>query len=203
MFEEYFFVKQRVINIFAQFHMRIAFSLKSIGYKNFNEQMMISGMYCAAMREVGADPGPVLDFVAQVGRDGVAAGLARDTVPQAAREFMRTTFAFIDANQPHCVAAALALGREQIIPEMFQALLERMGIGEDRAPTFHYYLKRHIELDGESHGPISLFMLEQLCEGDPSKLEQARIAAQQALEARLAFWDGVLEALPVRLALPA
>ena len=42
MFEEYFFEKQRVINIFAQFHMRIEFSLKSIGYNNFNEQMMIS-----------------------------------------------------------------------------------------------------------------------------------------------------------------
>ena len=44
MFEEYFFEKQRVINIFAQFHMRIEFSLKSIGYNNFNEQMMISDL---------------------------------------------------------------------------------------------------------------------------------------------------------------
>ena len=52
MLEEYFFEKQRVINIFAQFHMRIEFSLKSIGYNNFNEQMMISEVMTAELLTV-------------------------------------------------------------------------------------------------------------------------------------------------------
>ena len=56
MFEEYFFEKQRVINIFAQFHMRIEFSLKSIGYNNFNEQMMISETVTEALAQARLDP---------------------------------------------------------------------------------------------------------------------------------------------------
>ncbi|MCF8017143.1 MAG: DUF3050 domain-containing protein, partial [Chromatiaceae bacterium] len=61
--------------------------------------------------------------------------------------------------------------------------------------AFHYYLKRHIHLDEDFHGPLSMSMLEQLCEDDPKRLDEAVIAAEEAICARIRFWDGVLEAV--------
>lgn len=105
---------------------------------------------------------------------------------------------FIDSDRAHAVAAALALGRERIIPAMFRAFLARMGITPEQAPTFHDYLNRHIHLDEDFHAPLSLRLLEHLCGDDPVRIEEARQAAIQAINARITFWDGVLASLPSR-----
>ncbi len=152
-------------------------------------------LYCGAMADVGADVSIPQRFIRLVQDKGVQAALQADFVPDAARRFSRTTFAFIDSGQAHTVAAALALGREKIIPAMFRAFLAQMGMTEAEAPTFHYYLKRHIHLDEDFHAPLSLRLLEQLCEGDEQKIAEAELAAQQALQARILFWDGVLVAM--------
>ena len=97
-------------------------------------------------------------------------------------------------------AAALALGREHIIPCMFRTMLGRTGVAEDRAPIFHAYLNRHIHLDEDFHAPLSLRLLNGLCGDDPRRTEQAVAAARVAVEARLKFWDGVLAAIEARKA---
>jgi hypothetical protein len=116
-------------------------------------------------------------------------------IPPAAQNFVRQTFAFIDSNKAHHVAAALALGREHIIPSMFQNLLDKMGIAHAQAPMFYYYLKRHIFLDGDFHGPMSLRLLHYLCAQDAHKINTAQAAAAQAIRARIEFWDAVLVAV--------
>ncbi|MEJ2344782.1 MAG: DUF3050 domain-containing protein [Gammaproteobacteria bacterium] len=157
-------------------------------------------LYCGAMREVGADPEPMLAFLERVRRDGIQTALSDPTVPAAAREFTTATFRFIATDKPHVVASALALGREHIIPNMFRALLKRMGIGEADAPLFHFYLNRHIHLDEDFHAPLSLKMVARLCDGDAVRMGEAQQAAKDALEARIRFWDGVGEALQARAA---
>ena len=149
-------------------------------------------LYCAAMREIGADPAPVLNFVDIATSQGVDSALALDFVPDASRLFVSSTFNFLAGGKPHVVAAAFALGREHIIPGMFRSFLECMGITEKDAPVFHYYLKRHIFLDADFHGPISLQLLNELCAGDEALLQEAEAAACAAVEARIRFWDGVL-----------
>ncbi|HKB60409.1 MAG TPA: DUF3050 domain-containing protein [Gallionellaceae bacterium] len=153
-------------------------------------------LYLRAMREIGANPEAPLRFVGLAAREGIDAALAAGIAPPAAAEFTRATFSFIRAGQPHVAAAALALGREHVIPEMFRAFLSRMGIAEQQAPVFHYYLRRHIHLDEDFHAPLSLRLLHGLCAGDPARIDEARDAARQAVDARLAFWDGVCAALP-------
>lgn len=152
-------------------------------------------LYCGAMREIGADPQPALDFIACVARSGIEAALDLPGIPAPSRTFMRTTFALVDLERPHLAAAALALGREHIIPTMFRSFLRDMGIAESDAPMFHFYLHRHIHLDEDLHAPLSLRLLDHLCAGDPERIAQARNAAQAALTARLAFWDGVALAI--------
>ena len=51
---------------------------------------------------------------------------------------------------------------------------------EQQAPVFHFYLNRHVELDGDFHAPLSLRLLNGLCENDPTKIEEAITAAQAA-----------------------
>lgn len=154
-------------------------------------------LYLGAMREIGADASQMQRFIAAVRQQGLApALLATAGVPEPALRFTRVTFGFIESGRPHAVAAALALGREHVIPAMFRAFLARMAVTEQQAPTFHYYLNRHIHLDEDFHAPLSLRLLDALCGDDAGKRAEAEAAAVQAVEARIAFWDGVLAVLP-------
>ncbi|MGQ9862546.1 MAG: DUF3050 domain-containing protein [Thiobacillaceae bacterium] len=153
-------------------------------------------LYLGAMREIGADADRPARFVELVRSHGIETALNSGLVPGPSAAFTRVTFDFIASGKPHVVAAALALGREHVIPSMFRAFLARMAVSEQEAPTFHYYLKRHIHLDEDFHAPLSLRLLDGLCAGDPVKIAEAETAARQAIEARILFWDGVLAALP-------
>jgi hypothetical protein len=152
-------------------------------------------LYMNAMAEIGADTQLPQRFLETVQNTGARDALESALVPEPARRFSETTFCLIDEDKPHMVAAALALGREHVIPGMFRRFLENMEIGEDLAPGFHYYLKRHIDLDQGIHGPLSMQMLETLCDGDALALQEAEAAAEEAICARIRFWDGVHEAI--------
>lgn len=153
-------------------------------------------LYIQAMEEVKEGSSEdIRAFVSKVATDSFDVAKESMQIPAVAKEFMETTFGFINSEKPHVVAAAFALGREHIIPEMFRALLDKMNISREEATVFHYYLDRHIELDGDHHGYMSLRMLDLLCEGDDVKIAEAEEAALQAIRARITFWDGVLEAI--------
>jgi hypothetical protein len=156
-------------------------------------------LYIGAMEEVGADTQPVKAFLKSVQRNGIERALKIAKIPEPSRQFMQTTFGFIDSGKTHLVAAAFALGREQVIPGMFRALLTDMNISKKKAPLFYYYLERHIHLDDEFHGPLSIRLLGHLCDGSDVKLRAAAKAGREAIEARIALWDGVRAALPSSL----
>jgi hypothetical protein len=147
------------------------------------------------MREGGANTEPPLRFLDLVREQGVDAALYSDLVPLPARYFCETTFCFLREDKPHVVAAAFALGRERIIPGMFRRLLDKLPWNAEQAPAFHHYLTRHIHLDANIHGPLSLRLLESLCGGDPARIAEAETAAEEAICARIRLWDGVLEAI--------
>ncbi|MDP2057495.1 MAG: DUF3050 domain-containing protein [Thiobacillus sp.] len=153
-------------------------------------------LYLEAMREIGADADTPTRFVQQVAGQGIAAALGASLAPAPSAAFIRTTFDFLASGKPHTVAAALALGREHVIPSMFRAFLSRMAVTEAQAPSFHYYLNRHVHLDEDFHAPLSLRLLAALCGDDVDKWREAEAAAETAVNARLLFWDGVLQALP-------
>lgn len=150
-------------------------------------------LYCGAMDEIGANTKPILKFVEQLKTTNISEALMEEYVPASSRKFTQQTFAFIESGQTHQVAAALALGREHIIPCMFRSFLKNLGVTEKDAPSFHYYLNRHVHLDEDFHAPLSLRLLNSLCEDDEQKQHDAINAAELAVTARIDFWDGVLE----------
>jgi hypothetical protein len=158
-------------------------------------------LYRSAMEEVKKGSTALVNtFIDKVASDSLENALQTIQIPSPAKAFMETTFNFVHSDKPHVIAAAFALGREHIIPEMFRALLEKMKISREDAEVFHYYLDRHIELDGDHHGPMSLRMLDLLCEGDEAKISEAEEAALHAIKARIMFWDGVLSGIEERKA---
>lgn len=151
-------------------------------------------LYLGAMEEIGADTSQIRAFVANVASQGYEKALADPENPPASVAFTRHTFEVLASGKPHLAAAALALGREKIIPMMFRRFLAEMKVSEEDAPRFHFYLNRHVHLDEDFHWPLSLRLLNALCDSE-EKEREAEEAARQAIEARLAFWDGVMEKL--------
>ncbi len=151
--------------------------------------------YLQAMEEIGADTSGPRAFLEKVVSDGIEKALDDDVVPVPARQFSQTTFCIINEDKPHLAAAALAVGRERIIPGMFRDILRHIGIDSEQAPAFHQYLERHIHLDEDFHADLSMRLLEYLCDEDDKRLEEAEAAAEEAICARMRFWDGVHESI--------
>ena len=151
-------------------------------------------LYRRAMQQCGASTEIIDGFVYQLGQgDSVNSTLEQPRLPDAARRFVRSTFSFIATGELHIIAAAFTFGREDLIPGVFTAFIrdqdERLS---GRLALFRWYLDRHIEIDGEEHGPMSLRMVSGLCGSDPTKWREAETAAVQAIEARLTLWDDIL-----------
>jgi len=109
---------------------------------------------------------------------------------------MSFTFDVIGRNQAHLLAAVLAYGRETLVPQLFRSLIEGLQVNASEAPGLYGYLERHVQLDEQEHGPLAVLMVQELCEGSSKKLAEAMDVAEQALAARLDFWNGIHAALP-------
>lgn len=148
-------------------------------------------LYLEAMEQSGADTAPMLSLIASLTSKPVAAALK--AIPSGAQAFVESTFGLIESGNVHAMAAAFTFGREDIIPDMFRAFVRDLNHRGNGFSTFAWYLERHIEVDGEDHGPLSLRMVEDLCGNDERLWTEAADAAEKALEARLALWDSILE----------
>jgi hypothetical protein len=120
------------------------------------------------------------------------AALEQAEAPQPVREFVRDTFAVIDGGNLCAIASAFAYGREDLLPDLFRQIVERLHAesGSDLA-AFKYYLERHIDLDGDTHGPMAGRLVEFLCGDSAENWQAAEEAAVRALEARLRLWDAI------------
>jgi hypothetical protein len=159
-------------------------------------------MYLTAMKEAGADTGPALAFLEALaaGLDPLAA-LQSAEAPPAAAEFVTTTWAVLTQTPVHCQAAAFAFAREDLIPPMFERVLN----GDDpdgRLQAFRDYLERHIAVDGEQHMPMAMAMVAEICGDDHAKWDDCARTVTASIKARGRLWDGVVAAIADNFAGP-
>jgi hypothetical protein len=153
-------------------------------------------LYLGAMREVGASTAVFERFLAALG-SGVTPedALQDDDIPWFVRTFVTATLDTAIEGSTLETMASFFYGRENVIPGMFQGLLDHWGMPASAAPQFVYYLQRHIELDGDAHGPAAAQLVAKLMGRKPSALKSTRLAAIEALLARHRLWDGMLQML--------
>lgn len=154
-------------------------------------------LYLRAMQSCGAKTDGIDHFVSVL-RQGKSVPQAMEAAgaSRAAQTFVATTFRVIGTGKLHAIAAAFTFGREDLIPDIFRGFLRDQDARlNGQLSLFSWYLDRHIEVDGDQHGPMALQMLGNLCGNDERKWQEAEQAAAEAVEARIAFWDGILAAL--------
>ncbi|WP_242202329.1 DUF3050 domain-containing protein [Aestuariivivens insulae] len=149
-------------------------------------------MYLDAMLQVGANTKQINTFINHI-KEGLSitdAGLKAELEAETLN-FIQFSFDVIATKKPHVIASAFTFGREDVIPDMFFQIINQSKTESNTFSKLIYYLKRHIELDGDEHGPLSLKMIEELCKDDVNKWEEALTTAKQALQHRISLWDSI------------
>ena len=139
-------------------------------------------LYTNAMTEIGASTEPIFNFIKS---------FHTSLLPNGAKQFVEFNLN-IALNAPlHQVAGAFLFGREKVIPEMFQGILNYLNTNKLNCPTLVYYLERHIQLDGDEHSHLALACLDSICSDDETKWNEAIEIGIKSLELRKTLWNEV------------
>lgn len=141
-------------------------------------------LYLQAMEEVGASTCAIRNFLSDP---------QIRFIPEPARHFVEHNLRLASGGELLEIAAAFFYGREKLIPGMFQSIISILDSHNLQAPTFRYYLERHITIDGDEHGPLAEKCLLHLTQNHAGLIEKAQAAGFQALQQRTLLWDKVLE----------
>mgnify|MGYP001114193104 CR=1 FL=1 len=156
-------------------------------------------MYLDAMLQANANTNEIKHFIKLIEcGHSVAHSLNAINVPKGVSDFVAFSFSIIETNQPHLIAASFTFGRENVIPDMFIEILENADAENKKYSKLHYYLKRHIELDSNEHGPLALEMMKELCREDSKKWEEALAVAKASLEKRIELWNAILNLIQIK-----
>ena len=149
-------------------------------------------MYLAAMDEVSADTSKIEQVIYSI-RTGVPwqQALVVAEVPEYIQAFVSDTMKVAQYGSLPEVASYFLFGREDAIPEMFSSIMTYWQIPPASVPAMTCYLERHIDLDGNEHGPAAENLLKQCINGDKTAEASAVAKAKEAISARIRFWDGL------------
>jgi hypothetical protein len=157
-------------------------------------------LYLEAMRQVGADTGPIDDFIDMIERQhSVDHALDRCGAPSGARRFVKSTYDIINTGEVHRIAACFTFSREDVVPDMFRNIVVEMRKSNTaQLDRFIYYLDRHIAVDTDVHGPMAFDMIGRICGDDEAKWQQAEAAALFGIQSRAKLWDSVVSTIQER-----
>jgi Protein of unknown function (DUF3050) len=157
-------------------------------------------LYHRAMRRFGADTSDIDRFLVRLrGGDSLPDAITRAELSEPVTRFVSHTFSVIDRGEACQIAAAFTFGREDLLPDVFQRIVDRLDlIAQGGLHDFQFYLKRHIELDGNEHGAMAVRLVSGLCGSDPAQWQAAGDTAVACLAARLQFWDAIHAAIGAR-----
>ncbi len=140
-------------------------------------------MYLEAMDEIGANTNQIKEFITS---------LNSDLIPENVSPFVSYNLDLVMNKNIHQIAGAFFFGREDLIPSMFSGILEKLEQQNFDCPKLKHYLNRHIELDGDHHGPLASALLLELTQAQEDRLDEAFKIGFESLELRSKLWDSIL-----------
>ncbi|MBL6868882.1 MAG: DUF3050 domain-containing protein [Flavobacteriales bacterium] len=148
-------------------------------------------MYLEAMEEIQASTLPINDFINRIKEvDTTVDFINNYNIDSSVQSFLNFSFKTIEGRKSHEIAAAFTFGREEIIPDMFIEIIEQTEKSKKVSlDKINYYLQRHIDLDGDEHGPLAHEMIVGLCKEDSLKWQEVTKVSIKALEERIKLWD--------------
>ena len=152
-------------------------------------------LYIKAMQQMGASTTVIEALIAKINAGlPVQEAIEAAELPKKVKDFLQFTFD-ISFNAPlHVKAAVFTFGREDLIPNMFMKILDKIyADAPDKVSIFKYYIERHIEVDGGHHSQLALEMVAELCGSDEQKWEEASNASLKALQVRSLLWDAIIK----------
>jgi hypothetical protein len=150
-------------------------------------------LYLKAMEECGASTACIHAFIKLLGEGcSVKDALKICHAPAEAAKFVNCTFDLLENKSVHEIAALFAYGREDLIPGMFISMVDILHAQHQNLSCLIYYLKRHIELDGDHHGRLSAQMTQELVGNDPVKGQEVIEIIDLGYQQRIDFWDGIV-----------
>ncbi|MBN3584719.1 DUF3050 domain-containing protein [Algoriphagus aestuarii] len=150
-------------------------------------------LYLEAMKEAGASTEKIDSLIAKLERGlDFEQSLKNLDLPEFVQSFLLVNYRTVLDGKSHEIAASFTLGREDLIPDLFRKLVDKLVKNQpEKLGTLSYYFDRHIHLDEEEHGPLAWRMMSLLMGDDPEKLKESEHAAREALAARKVLWDGI------------
>lgn len=157
-------------------------------------------LYLKAIEQAGCNNLAINTLLDQI-KDGLPVGeaLKASEITTPSANFVQHTFDVIHRTADHIQAAVFTFGREDLIPSMFISMVKEISVQfPGKVDILLYYLERHIEVDGDHHSQLAYQMTTELCGDNDQNWQQATRAVKQALQARIDFWDGILETISVK-----
>jgi len=161
-------------------------------------------MYIEAMKDCGAETSEIDGFLTELhSLQNIFVAIKLSDLHPNVKAFLDFTFRVIEEGKPHEIAAAFTFGREDLIPDMFTAILKNFqeNFPDTDLRKLVYYFERHIELDADEHGPMAMQMITELCDNDPQKWADVEEVAKMALEKRIGLWDAIEERITAKIAM--
>jgi len=153
-------------------------------------------LYLKAMNNLGANTSIINNFIDSIQHHNIFKVIEDATLNQGIKRFLNFTFDIIYNKPPHIQSAVFTFGREDLIPDMFLKMLEKLQKENPSAiKTFKYYLERHIEVDGDHHKILALEMVKKLCGINQEYWKEAAFYANESLKIRCGLWDAILESV--------
>jgi hypothetical protein len=151
-------------------------------------------LYQQAMRQMGASTIGIEGLMQAIGSGvSIEAAIQQLDCADSVKDFLNFTFKIVNHAPAHVQAAVFTFGREDLIPDMFTRLLEKLvAESPEKVAIFKYYIERHIEVDGGHHSHLALEMVSELCGEDAVKWKEAELASIEALQIRAKLWDAVM-----------
>ena len=164
--------------------------INEIGYISHFE------IYLLAMEKAKASASQINLLIRKLKKEKYNTKLIEDLdIYEEVKDFIKYDIDIAQSGNLPKIVGSFTLGREKVIPNMFNYIVSCIEYDES-TKNLLTYLKRHINIDGDRHGPLSIKLLDTICDSDEA-YALAYNSGITSLKLRLKVWDRIASEIDI------